>query len=98
MGVGKNSIQCGGCSKWVHKKCSGVKGKLKEDPGYRCAKCARGGCAGGADEQERCLRIETVWSASIGLVTWVTCWEQQRALERRLGLESEGLGNSSRSC
>ena len=42
-----------GCKKWIHKKCSGVKGKLKEDPGYRCAKCVRGCCAeGGAEEQE----------------------------------------------
>ena len=30
-----------------------MKGKLKEDPGYRCTKCVRGGCAeGGAEEQE----------------------------------------------
>ena len=34
-------------------KCSGVKEKLKEDPGYRCTKCVRGDCAlGGAEEQE----------------------------------------------
>ena len=26
-GAGMNSIQCGGCKKWVHKKCSGVKGR-----------------------------------------------------------------------
>jgi len=24
-GVGSNSIQCIGCHKWVHKKCSGIK-------------------------------------------------------------------------
>ena len=41
-GVGRNSIQCGGCKKWIHKKRSGVKGKLKENPGYICAKCVRG--------------------------------------------------------
>ena len=30
-----------------------MKGKLKEDPSYRCAKCVRGGCTlGGAEEQE----------------------------------------------
>ena len=52
-GVGSNSIQCGGCKKWIHKKCSGVKGKLKEDPTYRCAKCVGGQCAGsGADERQ----------------------------------------------
>ena len=26
-GVGSNSIQCSSCQKWVHKKCSGIKGK-----------------------------------------------------------------------
>ena len=52
-GVGRNSIQCGGCKKWINKKCSGVQGKLKEDPGYICANCVRGCHAeGGTDEQE----------------------------------------------
>ena len=55
-GVGRNSIQCGGCQKWVHKKCSGVKGKLKEDLGYRCGKCVGGVRAEScADEQEAVL-------------------------------------------
>ena len=27
-GVGSNSIRCTGCSGWVHKRCSGVKGSL----------------------------------------------------------------------
>ena len=25
-GVGSNSLQCTSCQKWVHKKCSGIKG------------------------------------------------------------------------
>ena len=50
--MSRNSIQCRGCKKWIHEKCSGVK-NLKEDPGYRCAKCVRGGCVlRGAEEQE----------------------------------------------
>ena len=38
-GVGKNSINCPGCNLWVHKRCSGINGKLKEDPSYRCPRC-----------------------------------------------------------
>jgi len=27
-GVGSNSIQCTSCHKWVHRKCSGIKGSM----------------------------------------------------------------------
>ena len=27
-GVGNNSIQCSSCKKWVHMKCSGIKGSM----------------------------------------------------------------------
>ena len=37
--VGSNSIQCSQCSFWVHKNCSGVKGRLKPDPNFVCARC-----------------------------------------------------------
>jgi len=29
-GVGHNSIQCTSCQKWVHKKCSGIKGSMNK--------------------------------------------------------------------
>ena len=36
-GVGSsNAIFCGGCKRWVHKKCSGIKGPLRPDPEFRC--------------------------------------------------------------
>ena len=38
-GVGSNSIFCGGCNKSIHRNCSGITGKLKEDDDYRCPKC-----------------------------------------------------------
>ena len=34
-----NSIQCSQCIYWVHKKCSGVRGRLAEDPDYVCPRC-----------------------------------------------------------
>jgi hypothetical protein len=42
-GVGLNSVMCGVCKKWVHKKCSGVKGKLKLDVKFTCSVCVKGG-------------------------------------------------------
>ena len=38
-GVGSTSIYCTGCLNWVHKICSGVIGKLKQNPDYRCNRC-----------------------------------------------------------
>ena len=38
-GTASNSIYCTGCSSWVHKKCSGIKGPLKDDPSYECPRC-----------------------------------------------------------
>ena len=38
-GVGANSIVCSSCKHWVHKRCSGIRGKLSEDPEYVCPRC-----------------------------------------------------------
>ena len=38
-GVGSNSIQCGKCNHWVHKKCSGIQGRLSADPTFTCKRC-----------------------------------------------------------
>ena len=38
-GVGSNAIFCGGCLCWIHKKCSGIKGPLRPDPDFMCARC-----------------------------------------------------------
>ena len=38
-GVGRNSVFCVGCKHWVHKKCSKIKGRLRESPDFRCGKC-----------------------------------------------------------
>ena len=50
-GVGSsNAIFCGGCKRWMHKKCSGIKGPLRPDPEFRCARCL--GTARAIDERE----------------------------------------------
>ena len=58
-GVGSsNAIFCGGCKRWVHKKCSGIKGPLRPDPEFRCTRCL--GTARAIDEREVSeLRLET---------------------------------------
>ena len=38
-GVERNSIQCVNCSEWIHKRCSGFKGILREGPHYQCPRC-----------------------------------------------------------
>ncbi len=54
-GVGARSIQCTKCTKWVHGKCSGLKGKLPlENTGFECKVCMTG-C-----EQENVPGVSTV--------------------------------------
>jgi len=39
-GVGNNSILCHGCKKWIHKRCSGVKGSLRNaSQSFICRSC-----------------------------------------------------------
>ena len=39
-GVGStNAILCDGCKRWVHKKCSGIKGRLLPESEFMCARC-----------------------------------------------------------
>ena len=35
-----NSVQCTVCKKWIHKRCSGVRGDLSRvGDGFRCRQC-----------------------------------------------------------
>ena len=39
-GVQANSVQCTVCTKWIHKRCSGVRGDLpRVADGFRCRRC-----------------------------------------------------------
>ena len=55
-GVGStNAILCDGCEHWVHKKCSGIKGRLPPESDFRCARCL--GTARAIDERQS-LEVE----------------------------------------
>ena len=56
-GVGRNSIECTACKKWIHKKCSGIKGRLREGYGYNCPKCVDGVPSTGEMEEEAELTL-----------------------------------------
>ena len=43
-GVGANSISCSQCKLSVHKKCSGIKGRLNRTPDYVCPRCLDQAC------------------------------------------------------
>ena len=38
-GLGSNSILCQFCRCWEHKRCSDVRGALKEDGKFKCQNC-----------------------------------------------------------
>ena len=38
-GVGANSILCESCKKWIHKRCSGIKGSLRNCEDFVCNAC-----------------------------------------------------------
>ena len=42
--VGVNSIECSQCKLWVHKKCSGLTGRLVADPEFICQRCRGVAC------------------------------------------------------
>ena len=35
-GVGRNSILCSKCQKWIHKRCSIIRQRLRQGPHYMC--------------------------------------------------------------
>src|SRR6266516_2077280 len=42
-GVDVNSIRCTSCKMWIHKRCSGVRGRLERVEGFMCRNCYGGG-------------------------------------------------------
>jgi hypothetical protein len=63
-GAGSNSIMCTPCGKWVHKRCSGVRGRLTAVKDFVCRTCkegrdgkVNGGVQVGTDTFERVVKF-----------------------------------------
>ena len=52
-GVGSSSLQCNSCQKWVHKKCSGIKGSMsKVAESFICSGCSNQAATGYANQHK----------------------------------------------
>ena len=56
-GVASNSILGVECLRWVHERCSGIKGKLKSNVDFRCRRCLDEGLVEEGDGYSRNLGI-----------------------------------------
>jgi len=58
-GVGNNSIFCTKCKKWIHKRCSKVKGKISSNDGLQCPKCSDQVRSKDSEHEKRSLVMDT---------------------------------------
>ena len=68
-GVGVNSIACTRCRKWVHKRCSVLKGSLNKVVGFVCSRFVEGT---GDEEEKKEIEIENV--GKLECVTSFATW------------------------
>ena len=85
-GVGSNSIKCTSCHSWVHKRCSGISGKLSKAQNFVCK-----GCSGGTRVQ-----LGGLTEISLGMDQKLECVDKFRYLGDMIGAGG-GAGESSRA-
>ena len=78
-GVGNNSILCHGYKKWIHKRCSGVKGSLRNASQSFISRCCKADSPI-TDGLNTDLHLDIGNGVSleryINSVTWEICWMQ----------------------
>ena len=75
-GVGNNSVQCTSCQKWVHRKCSGIKGIMyKVMETFVCRVCMNPNAfsaltllVGRQEGYPACKKL------SVGMMAWLYVW------------------------
>ena len=81
--VGRNSILCTQSGKWIHKRCSGVKGSLENCKNFKCEKCLN---VVASDEmsdskaESATVGLESVDKHSVTLVIGL-CWSAGGGVE-----------------
>ena len=97
-GVASNSVRCVECLRWVHKRCSGISGKLKSNTDFHCRRCLEG--ENGLflsvllkEVVEPNVKLECVTNSAI----WATHLGREEVWRRWQEPEGDVLGQSSRS-
>ena len=85
-GVGSNSIKCTSCGSWVHKRCSGVSGKLSKALNFVCKRCAGG----------TRVQLGELTEVSLDMDQKLECVDKFRYLGDMIGAGG-GAGESSRA-
>ena len=67
-----NSIKCVACHKWVHKRCSGISGRLGYVADFRCRRCLDGDSSSGTKWGRVRARCEGGVCVQILLFGWHT--------------------------
>ena len=68
-----NNFKCSPCKLWVHKKCSGITGRLVAKPNYACPMCNGESRPSTADQWFKIIATAPSLMWRPLSVTWVTC-------------------------
>ena len=78
--VGDNSIFFVECHRWVHKRCSGISGKLKSNTDFYCRRCLEG-----ENSLFQSVLLEEVAQCEVGMCSQVLLFGRHTWCGRRCG-------------
>ena len=104
-GVGEHSILCMECRRWVHKRCNGISGKLKNNVDFHCRERGWESHLGGWEwplsvnfaERSCDWALCEVLNVFPSSAIWATHLVREEVWRRRQEPEWDVLGQSSRS-
>jgi len=89
-GIGNNSIQCTSCQKWVHGKCSGIKGGMyKVMKTFICRVCVNPVIGSG------CTSVDIGVNANLELMDKFCCLGDMLSVDGDAEFELDGINSGS---